>query len=91
MILIDADNFRRYVHEQLEGNKTYTIDEILEMIDEQPTAFDIEKVIAELEKKSHREESREFDRFYNRYLTFETDKVVYLDEAKEIIEAGGVE
>ena len=49
MRLIDADNFRRFAHEQLEGNKTYSIDEILEMIDEQPTAYDVEKVVAELE------------------------------------------
>lgn len=48
--LIDADWFRRYVHEQLELGKTYTDDEILEMIDEQPTAYDVEAVVAELEK-----------------------------------------
>ena len=40
--LIDADIFRRYAHEQLEGNKPYTIDEILKMIDEQSTAYDAE-------------------------------------------------
>lgn len=49
MRLIDADNFRRFAHEQLVGNKTYSIDEILEMIDEQPTTYDVEKVVAELE------------------------------------------
>jgi hypothetical protein len=37
MRLIDADNFRRYAHEQLEMDKTYTADEIIEMIDKQPT------------------------------------------------------
>ena len=49
MRLIDADAFRRYAHEQLEGSKSYSADEILEMIDEQPTAYDVEKVVEELE------------------------------------------
>ena len=48
MRLIDADEFRRFAHEQLEGEKTYSIDEILEMIDEQPTAYGIEKVVEEV-------------------------------------------
>jgi RNA-splicing ligase RtcB len=47
--LIDANTFRRFAHEQLEGNKTYGIDEILEMIDEQPTAYNVDKVVEELE------------------------------------------
>lgn len=32
---INANNFKKYVHEQLELNKTYSADEILKMIDEQ--------------------------------------------------------
>lgn len=40
MRLIDADKFRRYAHEQLESDKCYTADEILVMIDEQPTEID---------------------------------------------------
>lgn len=48
--LINADDFRRYVHEQLELNKSYTADEILEMIDEQPTAYDVDTVAEKLEK-----------------------------------------
>ena len=47
--LINADKFRRYAHEQLELDKTYTADEILEMIDQQETAYDVEKVVSELE------------------------------------------
>lgn len=46
--LIDAEDFRRYVHEQLEGNRPYTDDEILEMIDEQPTAFDADMVYRQM-------------------------------------------
>ena len=52
MRLIDADAFRRYAHEQLEGSKSYSADERLEMIDEQPTAYDVEKVVEELHEFS---------------------------------------
>ena len=55
MRLIDADAFRRYAHEQLEGSKSYSADEILEMIDEQPTAYDVEKVVEELQSLSNAE------------------------------------
>lgn len=51
MRLIDADDFRRFAHEQLEGEKTYSIDEILEMIDEQPTAYDVEKSCGGVKRK----------------------------------------
>ena len=37
MRLIDANRFRRFVHEQLDEYNVYSVDEILEMIDEQPT------------------------------------------------------
>lgn len=37
MRLIDADRFRRFAHEQLDEYNVYSVDEIFEMIDEQPT------------------------------------------------------
>lgn len=37
MRLIDANRFRRFAHEQLDEYNVYSVDEILEMIDEQPT------------------------------------------------------
>lgn len=46
--LINADNFRRFCHEQLDKT-IYTVDEILEMIDIQQTAYDVEKVVEQLE------------------------------------------
>ena len=51
MRLIDADNFRRYAHEQLKSDKTYTADEILEMIDDQSIAYNIEKVVEQLKQR----------------------------------------
>lgn len=37
MRLIDANRFRRFAHEQLDEFNVYSVDEIFEMIDEQPT------------------------------------------------------
>lgn len=37
MRLIDANRFRRFAHEQLDEYNVYSVDEIFEMIDEQPT------------------------------------------------------
>lgn len=61
MRLIDADNFRRFAHEQLEGNKTYSIDEILEMIDEQPTAYDVDAVEEQLKQQAEQYRKRGFE------------------------------
>ena len=49
MRMIDANKFRRFAHEQLENDKLYSADDILEMIDEQPTAYEVDAVVKELE------------------------------------------
>ena len=48
--LIDTNTFRRFAHEQLENDKLYSADDILEFIDEQPTAYDPEEVVKQLEE-----------------------------------------
>ena len=51
---------------------------IIEVVKEQPTAFDVEKVVKQLEKESY-------------YTDIETDReVVDLNEAIEIIKAGEI-
>ena len=48
------------------------------LIDEQPTAFDVDKVVEQLEKESY-------------YIDIETDmEVVNLNEAIEIVKAGEI-
>lgn len=95
--LIDADKFRRYAHEQLEGNKTYTIDEILEMIDEQPTAYDVEKVVAELEyeleltREAQTIECRNNDGYGTPLQAKFSGEIGALLKAIEIVRKGGVE
>lgn len=72
--LIDADTFIEYV------NRRYDLcsDELRMMIEEQPTAYDVEKVVAELEAASDVDD---------------IDDVVCIRENKaiEIVKRGGVE
>lgn len=58
MRLIDADRFRRFAHEQLDEYNVYSVDEIFEMIDEQPTAYHLDKVVKELDEQA--EECRKY-------------------------------
>lgn len=50
--------------------------EMIDRIEEQPTAYDVDKVVAELEKASWEET--------------DISTVVYIDDAIKIIKAGGV-
>ena len=55
----------------------------LNMISRQPTAFDVEKVVAELDKVSFHMEPRTEGHY--------ADNGVFLDEAIKIVRKGGVE
>ena len=78
MRLVDADK----LIEELNKNsifRTVTNAEgknAIEIIEEQPTAFDVDKVVEQLEEES---------------ILAEKKVVVCLDEAIEIVEAGGIE
>ena len=55
------------------------VDRIIDILNSQPTAFDVEKVVEQLEKESY-------------YTDIETDReVVNLNEAIEIIRGGGLD
>lgn len=63
---------------------------VLQIIEDQPTAFDKEKVIEELEATTHWESSEPadddgyIDDYYN-------NEVIDIDKAIEIVEKGGIE
>lgn len=83
MRLIDADKLMEDIikickcQPYLEGMQSEIV-YIQDVVDEQPTAFDVEKVVEQLEKESY-------------YIDIETDReVVNLNEAIEIVKAGGV-
>ena len=77
--LIDADVFEVVCfqgksEEFCEGAKY-----ILEMLDAQPTAYDMEKVVAELKKE------------FKKYYGVNWDNAPYLVKAIDIVREGGVE
>ena len=84
--LIDADKLKHVVH------CTYSDDlEILEKIDEQPTAFDVDKVVERLEE----EKKRAFKLCLG--TNDSTQRLKYIEKeqtialAIEIVKGGGVE
>jgi hypothetical protein len=45
--LIDADDFKKFLQALCNAGAPY--DDIIKLLDKQPTAYDVEKVVAELE------------------------------------------
>lgn len=77
MRLIDADKLKHVIH------CAYSDDlEILEKIDEQPTAFDVDKVVEQLEKRSTLAKPVGWTKSY---------EIVILNDAVEIVKGGEVE
>lgn len=75
--LIDADKLKHVIH------CAYSDDlEILEKIDEQPTAFNVDKVVKQLEKRSALARPVGWSKAY---------EIIMLKNAIEIVKEGGVE
>lgn len=76
MRLIDADKLRKEIH------MSYSDDlGIREVINEQPTAYDVDKVVEQLEglKKECADPLQEYDTEH------------FIDRAKEIVKSGSIE
>lgn len=95
MRLIDADLLKKNIAKWLQGGDPQEtvmveLDDILVSvimeIEEQPTAFDVEKVVEQLEEASHWEEPT-FDE--DGYCNDDSWEVVYLDKAMEIVKSSG--
>lgn len=82
MRLIDADKLKEAINSSLNtGRETFSPEIIYEAVDEQPTAFDIEDVVAQL-KQLKRDKKHD--------IAYEIAGKV-LDRIIEIMEGGGVE
>ena len=78
--LIDADKFLDFIKSELKQDRTDEkhLENIICVLENLPTAFDVDKVVKQLKKESY-------------YIDIETDReVVNLNEAIEIIRGGGV-
>ena len=84
MRLIDADAFEKFIKEKYkDGESTDDIkDQVLFDLSYQPTAYDVEKVVAELEKLPNREAD---------YYYANSNDVIDREDAIDIVKRGGVE
>lgn len=69
--LIDADKLKVYLQKYLH------YEHAIPWVDAQPTAYDVEKVVAELEEES--------------FPTHENYSAIWFDKAIDIVRKGGVE
>ena len=93
--LIDADKFKHYVKEHC---KDSLADLWCVLIDRQPTAFDTEKVVEQLEEKTDflkdctkygNEDAKQQEKSYSTMMMYE---VAYLvEDLIDIVKKGGVE
>ena len=84
MRLIDAAAFEKFIKEKYkDGESTDDIkDQVLFDLSYQPTAYDVEKVVAELEKLPNREAD---------YYYANSNDVIDREDAIDIVKRGGVE
>jgi len=86
---IDADAFiARVEKEAVTPRERINALIIKSAVAEQPTAYDVEKVVAELGEASHWEEPT-FDE--DGYCNYDSWEVVYTDKAIDMVKRGGVE
>lgn len=83
--LIDADELKEAINSSLNtGRETFSPEIIYEAVDEQPTAFDVDKVIGELKRDKFIESECILSDVHQGYNAG-------LNRAIEIVEGGGVE
>ena len=93
MRLIDADKLTKELksYAECDWNKSLctmlpnVVDDCIEFVDEQPTAYDIGKVVEELEKIRAKETCNK-----EKCDTKEICRICVVDDAIEIVEQGGV-
>ena len=86
MRLIDADNFKQLVTvvSIANGESAAFVNEFCELIDSQPTAYDVDKVVERLDKERSR-------MYYEDGSLMLSRTNVSIDKAVEIVRSGGIE
>ena len=79
--LIDADRFKSFLQALCKAGAPYH--EVIQLLDKEPTAYDISKVVAELEDAKFLMPP-ENDNHY-------ADNGLFLEDAIDIVKRGGVE
>lgn len=90
MRLIDADKLKEAIEEEKDDNDymcRLCLESIKEIIDEQPTAFDVDKIVEQLETRKTRAAALQKENI-SEYFEGETDAFEF---AIKIVKEGGVE
>ena len=87
--LIDADKFLDFIKSELKQDRTDEkhLENIICVLENLPTAFDVDKVVEQLEK-SHFHTDATFD---DGYCNDDSEEVVNLNEAIEIVRRCGID
>lgn len=95
MRMIDADELKTQLYESIMVNEDMDCLDFLRvesLIDAQPTAYDVDKVVEQLREQQEKLETdifaRESDNWYGQYCNGIHEGI---DKAIEIVKAGGVE
>ena len=86
MRLIDADDFKKFMQALCKAGSPY--ESFIELLDKQTTAYDIDKVVDELEENG--------SRYTKKYITpygnngYRDTKAISIHKAIEIVKQGGV-
>lgn len=82
MRIIDADKFKKQIAGMaiVNGYSAQKVNKMCELIDEQPTAYDVDKVVEQLKET----------KAYMLYENMNAD-VKWIDKAIEIVKAGGID
>lgn len=78
--LIDADRFKRFLQALCKAGAPY--DEVVQLLDKEPTAYDVSKVVEELKELPNREAD---------YYYAHSNDVIDREDAIDIVRKGGVE
>lgn len=89
MRLIDADDFKKFLQALCKAGAPY--DEVIQLLDRQPTAYDIDKVVAELEEKQQKWKTKlsESDTNYMDNAILK-QYISHYDIAIDIVRKGGI-
>lgn len=79
---------RTYIQKEVYEAQLFTAVDIVKLIKEQPTSYNVDKVVEQLEK-SHFHTDATFDD--DGYCNDDSEEVVNLNEAIEIIKRGGID
>ena len=97
MRLIDADKLIEEIKQEIDMRYMYSPKGFINVINNQPTAFDVEKVVEQLERKRdyHYKQMKEVDFekdiFAQHIFEEEHNRGIGLSEAIEIVKVGGID